>query len=213
MPLQSLRSNSTNPARGLCFAGLLVLPLVLAPGGPLRAQQTGDSTLTDQEEIRVEVTGTARPKLRLASPAMKRSPTADPTTSTVTDELEETLLNDLRWSGVFEVQGPEVLTVLNLTGERKHDFLQYQSLGNEVVLLSEVSYADNRVTLEGKVYDLQSGRFISASATPAPMTRTDALPIRSTTKWCAISPASPALPRPRSSSSRIATVSESKSST
>ena len=62
---------------------------------------------------------------------------------------------------MFNIQGPDVLKVLRLTGDRDQDFIQYASLGNEVVLLNEFSLEGaNQIHLKGRLYDLKSGRFI-----------------------------------------------------
>ena len=62
------------------------------------------------------------------------------------DELDQTLRQDLEWSRVFEILGPEELAVLTLTGDRQRDFEQYRSLSGELLLKLEVKEVDgNRI--------------------------------------------------------------------
>lgn len=76
------------------------------------------------------------------------------------NEIEQTLRDDLAQTKLFVTQGPIELSVLVLTGQRDSDFDQYRSLGNEVILLTSVSREDDRVVLQGWVYDLASKQSI-----------------------------------------------------
>jgi TolB protein len=71
-------------------------------------------------------------------------------------EVEQTLRDDLAYTGIFNVQGPAELAVLSLNGDRAHDFEQYGSLGNKVVLLATLTKEGDRLVLDGWVYDLPS---------------------------------------------------------
>jgi TolB protein len=122
------------------------------------AQDTGG--LPDADEIVLEVSGTAGSRMRIAVAEFEASDAIDHTARVTVSEMQETLLADLDWSGVFHVMGPQELVVLALNGDRRHDFLQYASLGNKVVLQSRVEVAGGEVVLEGKVYDLASGGFV-----------------------------------------------------
>jgi TolB protein len=70
--------------------------------------------------------------------------------------LEKTLLDDLEYSGLFDVQDQEILSVLELTGDRAQDFPMYRSLGNQVILLGELSEASGRLIIEARVLDLEN---------------------------------------------------------
>ena len=75
-------------------------------------------------------------------------------------DLDQTLRDDLEISGVFQVQGPVEMSVLTLTGDKQHDFEQYRSLGNQVVVLMDLKQEPDRLVLEGRVFDLPSGQSI-----------------------------------------------------
>ena len=74
------------------------------------------------------------------------------------DELETTLLEDLIYSRIFDVQDDEILQVLELTGDRQNDYLQYRSLGNRVILDADLKEENGRLALESRIYDLQNYR-------------------------------------------------------
>ena len=50
------------------------------------------------------------------------------------DELEQTLREDLAFTQLFDVQGPEILSAVRLSGDRAEDLEQYRAYGNEVAL-------------------------------------------------------------------------------
>ncbi len=70
--------------------------------------------------------------------------------------LEKTLLADLEYSGVFDVQDQEILSVLELTGDRAQDFPMYRSLGNQMILLGELAEESGRLIIEARVLDLEN---------------------------------------------------------
>ena len=51
--------------------------------------------------------------------------------------------------------------MLALTGDREHDFEQYRSLANELMLLATVKREGDRIILEGRVYDLASRQSVA----------------------------------------------------
>ena len=76
------------------------------------------------------------------------------------DELDQTLREDLAFTQVFDVQGPEVLSAVRLSGDRSQDLEQYRAYGNDVALLTEFKLSGDTLILEGRVYDLASRQFI-----------------------------------------------------
>ena len=74
--------------------------------------------------------------------------------------MERTLRADLERSGIFDVQGPEQLEVLQLTGDSARDFELYKSLRNELLLTTDVRQEDGRLVLEGRVFDIESGQIV-----------------------------------------------------
>lgn len=77
-------------------------------------------------------------------------------------ELEETVRRDLDLSGYFEIQGPEALSGLALTGDIQQDLAAYRSTGNQVLLLGDLRAEGDRVVFEGRVLDLGSGQAVLA---------------------------------------------------
>lgn len=163
----------TNPVHDLMTAALFVLgALLLVPASGLRAQQTDDSPTDppavaqgeelprDGRDITLVLEGEQRPQLRLAFPAPTAPPGMSPPAVEAAQVFESTLRQDLRQSGIFAIQGRRELEVLDLTGDLAHDFEQYRSLGNEVVLLTEVREEDGRLVVEGRLYDLSNGEAI-----------------------------------------------------
>ena len=74
--------------------------------------------------------------------------------------LDRTLRSDLQQSGIFEVQGPDELASLALTGDQQRDFELYRSLRNELLLTTDVRAEGDKLVLEGRVFDLQSGEVV-----------------------------------------------------
>ncbi|HEV2853619.1 MAG TPA: Tol-Pal system beta propeller repeat protein TolB [Thermoanaerobaculia bacterium] len=77
-------------------------------------------------------------------------------------ELEETVRRDLDLSGYFEIQGPDALSGLALTGDIQKDLAAYRSTGNQVLLLGDLRAEGDRVVFEGRVLDLGSGQAVLA---------------------------------------------------
>jgi TolB protein len=115
--------------------------------------QPGETQLRDGVTVVIE--GEARPKTRLALPAAKYRTVFPPAARQAAEELEQTLRNDLELNGIFSIMGPEQLSGLEVTGEFDHDFELYRSLGNEVVLLSELILEGDKIVLEGRIFDLK----------------------------------------------------------
>ncbi len=98
--------------------------------------------------------------LRLAVPAAELDPGLLGEYRNAAVDLDQTLLDDLEMSGVFEVQGPVEMSVLSLTGDKENDFAQYRSLGNQIVVLVDLKQEPDRLVLEGRVFDIPSGQSI-----------------------------------------------------
>lgn len=143
------------------------VPLALAFLGPLAPAQTPPSAeapsvaaTSAQDEVTLTLSRTGEALLKLAFPAFDRTKTAVGDTRTFSDVLEQTLRDDLEWAGLFEIQGPAELQVLTLTGDRAHDFEQYRSLGNELVVTAVLSREADRMVFEGSLYGLTDGKAI-----------------------------------------------------
>jgi TolB protein len=112
-----------------------------------------------QPDITLVLQGNQRPLLRLAFPALDARALAG-AAATAAGELESTLRADLADSRIFQIQGPAELGVLTLTGDAAKDNLQYQSLGNEVLLQGLFKTEADKIVLEGRLVDLKSGQTI-----------------------------------------------------
>lgn len=137
--------------------GLAAVGLVLAAAG---VAQTPPPPPPLQDEPTLVVTGQARRQVRLAFPASRFAPDLAGDELYAAQEIEQTLRADLDAMRVFNVQGPTELSVLVLTGANDHDFEQYRSLGNEVILTAEVAREDGKLVLVGRVFDLASRQAI-----------------------------------------------------
>lgn len=143
----------------LAAAGALIVPLV---GGRAASSQP-PSDLPDQAppgqdpSVTLQLERGQRQQIRLAFPAADTSDLGGGAAADAARQLEETLRQDLEWSGVFVIQGPEQLGV-GLTGDPARDLEIYRSLGNEALLDTNLSRQGDRLVLEGRVYDLGSGQ-------------------------------------------------------
>ena len=123
------------------------------PGEAVNGQMQGDA-------VQIVVTGDGRTQVRLAIPQPDYDPGLSGAFLDAAREVEQTLRDDLQSDTLFNTQGPTELSVLTLTGQRAHDFEQYQSLGNDVVLLVSLKREDDRIVLDGWAYDLPSQQSI-----------------------------------------------------
>lgn len=99
--------------------------------------------------------GGARSQIRLAFPAAAIA--TNPDLAQVARESEQTLRDDLEISGVFAIQGPQQLSVLQLTGDPARDYELYRSLGSEVLVQVDYKSEGDLIVLEGRLFDLVSG--------------------------------------------------------
>lgn len=141
---------------------LVPLVLVLLLGPLAAAAQTTTPQEGEEPNITLVLEGSARPQLRLAVAPFEGLGSLPPTRLEAVRELQQTLIADLEASGIFAIQGPEELAVLELTGETAHDIDQYRSLGNEIALEAEVHERSGRLVLEGRVVELTSRKDVLA---------------------------------------------------
>ncbi|MDX1503943.1 MAG: hypothetical protein R3325_16410 [Thermoanaerobaculia bacterium] len=134
--------------------------LALAPAHPARAQEPQEPA--DGSEITVILERGQRGQLRLALPQPDGMELLTGEVRAAAEELDATLRADLEASGVFVLQGPEQLAALTLTGDPERDYELYRSLGNEILLLAEVRWEEDRLILEGRLYELVNRRNILA---------------------------------------------------
>ena len=157
------------------FAGAAILALALFAGAPRGAGQEppegqerprppGDPTAGPEGQEGQDITLILAPGqrgfLRLAFPEIRGRDRLSGAAARAAQELDETLRRDLEAARIFQVQGPEELEVLQLTGEAARDFELYRSLGNEILLQAEIKPQGERLVLEGRVFDLASGQSI-----------------------------------------------------
>lgn len=147
------RSSAAPPAL------LLALGLALALAGGAAAQApppAGQPASPISSDPVLVVDGSGRNQVRLAFPKADADTAMTGDFQQAARVIEQTLRDDLAYFGIFNIQGPAELAVLSLNGDRQHDFEQYLSLGNQVVLLTTIAKEDDRLTLDGWIYDLPS---------------------------------------------------------
>lgn len=101
-------------------------------------------------------------KIKLAFPAFRGANQLSGEAARAARELEGTVRRDLDFSGYFEIQGPDVLSGLRLTGDIQQDVPVYRSTGNQILLLGDVRNEGDRIVIEGRLFDLSSGQAILA---------------------------------------------------
>jgi TolB protein len=140
---------------------LLLLALVLAAQQPPAAAPPPDQQQPPNVTIELN-RGAVERKMKLAIPAFRGPGQMAGEAGRSGRELEETVRRDLELSGYFEIQGPETLSGLALTGDVQKDLAVYRSTGNEVLLLGDVRAEGDRIVFEGRVLDLGSGQAVLA---------------------------------------------------
>ena len=114
-----------------------------------------------EQDLTLELRGSGvRARVRIALPRMPLSSGMTAAGREAAAQLEKTLVEDLAYSGVFDVQDREILSVLELTGDRAKDFPMYRSLGNQVILIGEIREQGSRMVLEARVLDLANFRAV-----------------------------------------------------
>ena len=122
---------------------------------PLPAQQDATGGIRG-DEATVVLDDPGISQVRLAIPEAELADDMQGDYLQAAQEIEQTLRDDLDQMRLFATQGPTELSVLVLTGNRDQDFDQYRSLGNDVVLLTEIKREADKLVLDGWVYDLPS---------------------------------------------------------
>ncbi len=141
------------PAALALAAGAATL---LAPLPALGGPQAGD----EKPDVVLTLRAGERPMVRLAFPAARMRGPFSAEAAEAAREVEETLRNDLEYSRIFVIQGPAELAALSLTGEAARDAELYRSLGNEVVLETDIEQQGDRLVIEGRVSHLESGQSV-----------------------------------------------------
>jgi TolB protein len=147
--------------RSVCKAIVLSSLLFFGLPGFAGAQNTPTETQltpTDTQTIRISQGG--RSQIRLAFPNAEYDSGIKGEYLEAAREIEQTLRDDLLDMPLFNTQGPAELSVLALTGQREHDFEQYRSLGNSVILLATIRLEDGKLALDGWAWDLPSQQSI-----------------------------------------------------
>ncbi len=148
----------------VCALGVLLATALAAQepasGEGTEAEQGLAEALQGSDDVVLEIDRGGRARQRLALPAATRPAGMAPAALAASREVEETLARDLDLSGIFEIQGPDQLRTLELTGDRATDFELYRSLGNELVLLAEFKTDGDLLILEGRMYDLKGRTLI-----------------------------------------------------
>ena len=129
----------------------------------LGAQEEAETPLPAERlpsDVEVVLDRDGATRLSLAVPRAARPPGAGPEFLDAMDEVERTLREDLAFTQLFDVQGPEILSAVRRSGDRARDLEQYRAYGNEVALLADFALSGEELILEGRVYDLASGQFI-----------------------------------------------------
>ncbi len=106
-------------------------------------------------EVTLVVEGEVRAQLNLVFPEVISSSRDE-----YVKELDDALWGDLERSGIFELLDRTQLSKVDLTGDRKEDFISYRSLGGEVLLEVKASYEGEKIVVEALLYDLGSGKAI-----------------------------------------------------
>ncbi|MEM8995558.1 MAG: hypothetical protein AAGF23_12305 [Acidobacteriota bacterium] len=143
------------PFRLSALSAPVLAALLLFPATAPAQQPPTDGGLSG-DEAEIVIDGRGRSQVRMSFPPAKIDPALTGDILQAAKEVEQTLREDLEQMILFNVQGPTELSVLVLTGNRDQDFDQYRSLGNQVVLLTEIKQEGDRIVLDGWVFDLPS---------------------------------------------------------
>jgi TolB protein len=126
-------------------------PVPQPPADPPRAP--GDA---DQQEITLVLESGERPLLRLAFPEMGGVAALSGGAGEAGATLADTLLADLEETRIFSIQDAGELAEAGVTGQAV-GFEIFQSLGNEILLRSELKVEVDRLAFEGRIFDVKSG--------------------------------------------------------
>jgi TolB protein len=147
-------------------AGLAVDATAQAPAPPASGTQAPPAgevppPAAEGQGITVVLNPTGQVQvIGLAVPALRGLSALTGTAANAAGELDRTLRRDLERTGVFQLLGPEELSVLTLTGDLERDADQYRSLGAAMLLQHEIKFEGDRLVLEGRLVDLASRQTI-----------------------------------------------------
>jgi len=151
---------STAAALGLQATGAAQVPATAssAPGTPTEssapppAAPSGITVVLDK--------GSQVPVVTLAFPTAIGASQLPASAATAGRDLEQTLRKDLTRTGIFDILGPEQLSVLTLTGDLAQDADPYRSLGASMLLETTLKMEGDKLVLEGRLIDLASRQTI-----------------------------------------------------
>ncbi|MDP9120182.1 MAG: hypothetical protein M3O15_02255, partial [Acidobacteriota bacterium] len=132
-----------------------------AAGAPAERQAPPGAAPKSEGHVTIEIGRGQRPLIRLAVPAFHTGALPG-AAGAAARELEETLYNDLDVSGYFQLQGPEQLKTIAVSGDPQRDVATFRAQGNEILLLGDLRAEADRLVFEGRLFDLGSGQAIVA---------------------------------------------------
>ena len=103
-----------------------------------------------------------RAPMKLAIPAFRVAGGLSGDAAATAREMEEVVRQDLQNSGYFDIQGPDALRSLTLTGDIQRDLEAYRSVGSQTVLLGDLRADGDKIVFEGRLFDVASGQAILA---------------------------------------------------
>ncbi len=137
------------------------LALVVTLSGSLAAPSNLSAQDLDQPIVDLVLDGRGKSPIRMAFPT-SQSPGTPSGLSSATTTLDATIRGDLSISGVVVLDGPEQLSVLELTGNIASDLESYRSLGNQALLLVKTTAEGDRMVVDARVVDFQTRQDIYA---------------------------------------------------
>jgi TolB protein len=132
----------------------------MAAGGIAEAQDLPSGQADGRDITVVLDTGPQRGRYRVAVPEAEIPSPFSIEGQEATRLFAEVLRADLASSGVFLVQGPNELEILDLEGDPELDYPMYRSLGNEILVETRAREDEGRLVVEGRVFTLEGGRSI-----------------------------------------------------
>ncbi len=138
-------------------AALVILALAVEPAALDAQPPPSDTGLGSQDELTLVLEPGQRSLLRLAAPPARGTAALPAAARDAVKTLEDTLRSDLDLSGIFSIQGPAELAAAGIPGDADIDLDLYRSLGNEILLRSDVRSEGEQVVYEGRILDLESG--------------------------------------------------------
>ena len=138
----------------------LILAVAGIAGSSAHAQDLPSGQATGRDITVVLDTGPQRGRLRVAVPDAETPAPFSFEARDATVLFAEVLRADLASSGVFLVQGPQELAILEIAGDPELDYPMYRSLGNEVLVETRAREEEGMLVIEGRVFALDSGRSV-----------------------------------------------------